>query len=464
MGKLQVETLVIGSGPGGYVAAIRAAQLGQQVTIVEKEGIGGVCLNVGCIPSKALITAGHRYQESLHSEFLGVKATGVELDFSAMQKWKNEKVVKTLTTGVTALLKKNKINTIYGHARFTSQTEVIVEHPNGNQVLAFKQAIIATGSRPVEIKGFPFGERVIDSTGALNLTQLPKKLIIIGGGVIGSELGSAYANLGTQVTILEGTAQLLPSFEKDLVKFVAKSMKNKGIVVKTNALAQVAEVTHEGVTVNYEHNGEKLSETADYVMVTVGRRPNTDQLDLDKAGISVTDKGLIKVGLDYRTEVPHILAIGDVVAGLALAHKASYDAKIAAEVLAGKNTQRDYQAMPAICFTDPEIASTGFTLDEATAKKVSAKAFQFSLQGNGRALSLNQNEGFVRLVVDQRDQTIIGGQIVGVNASDTIMEITLAVENNLTVEDLALTVHGHPTLSEAVMDTAELAQGLPIHM
>ena len=459
----QVETIVIGSGPGGYVAAIRAAQLGQKVTLVEKGEIGGVCLNVGCIPSKALITAGHRYQESKTSQFLGLKVNDATLDFSQTQKWKDETVVKSLTAGIKMLLQKNQVEIVHGKARFTSQKTVIVSSEKDELELAFEQAIVATGSQPIEITGFPFGNRIIDSTGGLNLKEVPKKLVIIGGGVIGSELGGAYANLGSQVTILEGSEQLLPSYEKDLVNFVEKDFKQKGVKVVTKALAREAKLSEEGVKVIYEHGGKEEEIEADYVMVTVGRQPNTKDLGLEKAGITVDSKGLIPVNKHYQTQQKHILAIGDVIAGLALAHKASYDGKIAGEVVSGKIEQKDYLALPTMCFTDPELATTGLTLQEAKSQKYQATAFQFPLQGNGRALSLNQTTGFIRVVVEDGTKQILGGQIVGVNASELITEISLAIENNLTVTDLALTIHGHPTLGEAVMDTMELAQGLPIH-
>lgn len=463
MTNQQIDTLVIGSGPGGYVAAIRAAQLGKAVTIVEKDEIGGVCLNVGCIPSKALITAGHRYQESQTSQFLGLTVAGAELDFTQTQKWKNETVVKSLTSGIEMLLKKNQVTIIRGQATFTSNRTVQIETAKEVTHYEFKEAIIATGSRPIEIKGFPFGKRVLDSTGGLNLPEIPERLVIVGGGVIGSELGGAYADLGSQVTILEGSNQLLPSYEKDMVTAVERSFKKKGITVVTNAIAKEALTQGEHVAVTYEAAGKITTIEADYVMVTVGRKPNTDHLGLDKAGITVDKRGLIPVDQQYRSSNSHIFAIGDVIEGLALAHKASYDAKVAAEVIAGESSQKDYQAMPAICFTHPELASTGLTLKEAKEQTIKAKSYQFPLQANGRALSLNQTDGFIRLVVDDEDQTIVGGQIVGVNASDLITEISVAIESSLTIEDLSLTIHGHPTLSEAIMDTAELAQGLPIH-
>ncbi|MGX7197838.1 dihydrolipoyl dehydrogenase [Enterococcus olivae] len=460
----KTETVVIGSGPGGYVAAIRAAQLGQKVTIVEGKHIGGVCLNVGCIPSKALIHAGHTYQESLHASYLGIKNAQTTLDFTATQKWKDETVVRTLTSGIRMLLQKNKVQIVEGRARFTSAKQLAVQTQTGAETIDFQQAIIATGSQPIEIPGFAFGGRVIDSTGGLSLKEVPKKLVIIGGGVIGSELGGAYANLGAEVTILEGSPQLLPTYEKDLVQVVETSFKKKGIQVVTNALAKAAKDDGQQVTVTYAVKGKETQVTADYVMVTVGRKANTTDLGLEKAGISVDPRGLIPVNDQYQTKQKHIYAIGDIVEGPALAHKASYEAKVAAEVISGKNVAKDYRGIPAICFTDPEIASVGQTLAEAKAAGKQAKTATFPLQANGRALSLNATEGFVRLVFEEETELLLGGQIVGIGASDLIAEITLAIESYLTLEDIALTIHGHPTLSETIMDATEIGLGLPIHM
>lgn len=460
----KTETLVIGSGPGGYVAAIRAAQLGQQVTIVEGKHIGGVCLNVGCIPSKALIHAGHTYQESQHARYLGVKNTQTELDFTATQKWKDEKVVRPLTTGIRLLLQKNNVTIVEGMARFTSPKQVAVTTAKGEERIDFQQAILATGSQPIAIPGFAFGGRVIDSTGGLSLKEVPKKLMIIGGGVIGSELGGAYANLGTEVTILEGSPQLLPTYEKDLVQVVATAFEKKGIQVVTNALAKAATDTGSEVRVTYTVNGKESTVTADYVMVTVGRKANTADLDLAKAGLSADARGLIPVNDQYQTKQKHLYAIGDIIEGPALAHKASYEAKVAAEVISGKNVVKDYRALPTICFTDPEIASVGWTLKEAQAAGKQAQTAVFPLQANGRALSLHATEGFVRLVFEEETELLLGGQIVGVGASDLIAEITLAIESYLTLTDIALTIHGHPTLSETIMDATEIGLGLPIHM
>ncbi|MFL2099383.1 dihydrolipoyl dehydrogenase [Desemzia sp. FAM 23991] len=461
---VELDTVVVGSGPGGYVAAIRAAQLGQKVAIVEREYIGGVCLNVGCIPSKALISAGHRYQEALDSSVFGVSTENVTLDFTKTQEWKDNKVVNTLTSGIEMLLKKNKVEILRGEAYFNNDHTMRVMTEMSAQTYTFKNAIIATGSRPIEIKGFKFGGRVIDSTGGLNLKEVPKKLVVVGGGYIGSELAGAYANLGAEVIILEGAGSILGGFEKDVVKLVEKNFKSKGVTVVTKAMAKEAVETDNGVTVKYEANGKEESVEADYVMVTVGRRPNTDDLGLEAVGINMTDRGLIEVDAQGRTNVDHIYAIGDIVPGAALAHKASYEAKVAAEAISGKKVAVDYRAMPAVAFTDPEIAIVGLNEKEAKEKGLDVKSVKFPLAGNGRALSLDATEGFVRLVVTKEDNVIVGAQVAGVSASDLIAELGLAVESGMNAEDISLTIHAHPSLGEAVMDAAEAALGMPIHM
>lgn len=461
---IELDTVVIGSGPGGYVAAIRAAEMGQKVAVVERGAIGGVCLNVGCIPSKALITAGHRFHEAQSSEVFGVTAKDVEIDFSKTQEWKDKQVVAKLTGGVKMLLKKHKVEILEGEAYFVDEHTLRVMHPDSAQTYTFNNAIIATGSRPIEIKGFKFGGRVLDSTGALNLKEIPKHLVVIGGGYIGSELAGAYANMGSKVTILEGLDSILSNFDKDMVKIVVDNFKKKGVDIHTSAMAKEAKETDKGVSVTYEVDGKAETIDADYVLVTVGRRPNTDDMGLDTLHLDMTDRGLIKVDEQGRTSVPSIWAIGDVVPGLALAHKASYEAKIAAEAISGKKVAVDYRAMPAVCFTDPELASVGLTEKEAKDKGLDVKVSKFPLAGNGRALSLNQTEGFVRLVTTKEDNSIVGAQFAGVNASDVIAELGLAVESGMNAEDLALTIHAHPSLAETVMDDAELALGLPIHV
>ena len=309
---IELDTVVIGAGPGGYVAAIRAAEMGQKVAIIEREYIGGVCLNVGCVPSKALISAGHHYQDSLDSSMFGVTSENVKLDFAKTQKWKENGVVNKLTSGVKFLLKKHKVEIIEGEAFFVDDKNLRVIHPDSAQTYSFNNAIVATGSRPIEIPGFKFGGRVIDSTGGLALEEVPEKLVIIGGGVIGAELGGAYANLGAEVTIIEGTAQILPTYEKDMVQLVEKDFKEKGIKVVTSAMAREAVDNGDSVTVRYEVDGKEETIDADYVMVTVGRRPNTNDMGLEQAGVEMTDRGLIKVDKQGRTNVPSIYAIGDI--------------------------------------------------------------------------------------------------------------------------------------------------------
>ena len=363
---IEVDTLVVGSGPGGYVAAIRAAQLGQKVAIVEKDDLGGVCLNVGCIPSKALISVGERYSEAKDSEEMGIKTKDVKLDFSKVMEYK-ESVVNRLTGGVEGLLKGNKVEIIKGEAYFNDANTVRVMSEDSAQTYKFKHAIIATGSRPIEIPGFAFGERVLSSTGALALKELPKKLVVIGGGYIGTELGSAFANLGTEVTILEGGKDILAGFEKQMTAVVKKGLKKNGVTIETEALAQGVEVDKDEVEVTYEVKGETKKVEADYVLVTVGRRPNTDEIGLESVGIEMSERGLINVDKQGRTNVPNIYAIGDIVAGPQLAHKASYEAKVAAEAISGQKSEVDYLAIPAVCFTSPEMASVGLT--EAQAKE-----------------------------------------------------------------------------------------------
>lgn len=460
---LERETIVIGSGPGGYVAAIRAAQLGQQVSIIERDKIGGVCLNEGCIPSKALINVGHRYQTMLDSAKFGLTSEQVKLDFKQTQQWKNNRVVKKLTKGVEDLLKKNQVEIIQGSAFFNDAQQLRVIQADQSQSYVFKNAIIATGSRPIEIPGFKFSNRVLDSSGALGLSEIPAKIIFIGGGYIGSELAGIYANLGSQVTIVEALPNILATFDFELVEPVLKGFKQKKVQVLTSSLAQSVKETANGIVVTIKTPTEELDLSADYVVVTVGRRPNTDDLGLELAGVELNERGLIKIDQQGKTSQPHIYAIGDVVAGPALAHKASYEAKIVAEVIAGKQARIDYQALPAVCFTDPEIASTGLTPTMAQASNLEVEVAKFPLAGNGRALSLDATEGFVQLVSLKESGILVGAQVVGVSASEIIAELTLAIETQTSLADIALVIHAHPTVAEAIMDTAELGRGLPIH-
>ena len=461
---IETDTLVIGAGPGGYVAAIRAAQLGQKVTIVEKEYLGGVCLNVGCIPSKALISTGHRYETAKHSDSYGIKAENVTLDFSKVQEFKAS-VVQKLVGGVEGLLKGNKVDIVRGEAFFVDSNSLKVMTETSSQTYNFKNAIIATGSRPIELPTFKYSKRVLNSTGALNLQEVPNKIVVIGGGVIGVELGTAYANFGTQVTILEGADDILSvGFEKQMSSLVKTFIKEKRRRNLCESNGKGVEETETGVVVTAEIKGEEKKFEADYVFVMVGSRPNTDDMGLEQAGVKMNDRGIIEIDKQCRTNVSNIYAIGDIVPGPQLAHKASYEAKIAAEAIAGQPSEIDYIGMPAVVFSDPELASVGYSTDDAKKEGIEVVAAKFPYGGNGRALSLGSADGFVKLVTRKEDGVVIGGQIAGANASDIISEIGLAIESGLTAEDIALTIHAHPTLGEMVMEAAEVAIGSPIHM
>ena len=458
-----IDTLVIGAGPGGYVAAIRATQMGQNVTIIEREFLGGVCSNVGCIPSKVLISVGHRFEQAKHSEDMGVVVQEVKLDWTKVQQFKKG-IVSKLVGGVKILLKGNKIDIVKGQAYFVDKHTVRVIEGDSTETYTFNNVIIATGSRPVEIPTFKFSDRVLNSTGALSLQEVPGKLVVIGGGYIGTELGSAYANLGSQVTIIEGGKDILAGFEKQMTQIVKKGLKKKGVEIEVNASAKGVEETENGVVVTYEVGGEEKKVEADYVLVTVGRRPNTDEMGLEGVGIEFGERGLINVDKQCRTNIPNIYAIGDIVAGPQLAHKASYEGKVAAEAIAGEKSIVDYLAVPAVCFTDPEMATVGYNEDQAKAEGIEYTAAKFPFAVNGRALALNLTEGFVKLVARKEDGILIGAHIVGAGASDMIAELTLAIESGMTAEDVACTIHAHPTLGEMTMEAAEVIIGRPIHM
>lgn len=455
--SLDIDVVVIGAGPGGYVAAARAAQLGKSVIIVDKVELGGVCLNRGCIPSKALISVAHTYETMGHADSMGISTEGVKLDFAKAQEYKNG-VVSKLVGGVTGLMKANKIQVFRGEAMFINEHEIRLFNDQEAPRYRFQSCIIATGSRPIELKPFPFGKRILSSTEALNLPEVPKSLVVIGGGYIGMELGQTYAKFGSKVTVIEGFDTILPGFEKDLTQLVAKNLAKYEVDIHTGAKAEGAEQTENDVTVTFSVNGEQKKVTADYVLVTVGRRPNTDgELGLDLLNMKLTDRGYIEVDNQGQTSVPNIYAIGDIVAGPALAHKASYEGRVAAEALAGLPSIVDYKCIPLVVFTDPEISSVGYSEKEAKEKGHNVVVGKFPFAANGRALSLNAPDGFVKLVGDKDTGLVLGAQIAGLEASNLIAEIGLAIEMSATLEDVALTIHAHPTLGELMFDAAEQA-------
>lgn len=455
---------VIGAGPGGYVAAIKAAQLGKDVTIIEKENYGGVCLNIGCIPSKALITAARKYEETQHFDAFGLPVPELEkIDYSKVQEYKS-KVVKQLTGGVEMLLKGNKVNMIKGIATFKDENTLTIDTVDGNKELTFEDCIISTGSRPTELPFASFSDRVVDSTSVLDFEEIPESLIVIGGGVIGIELAFVYADFGTKVTILEATDDILPPNGKHITNVIKKSLKQKGVELHTGAFVESAVTEGNKSVVKAKDGDEILTFEADYTMVSVGRTPNTENIGLDKAGVKVNDRGVIEVDEQGRTNVSNIYAIGDIIPGPQLAHKASYEGKIVAEVITGHNSVFDYRTIPSVIFSNPEVAVTG--LSEAGAKEAgyNVKAQRFPFSANGRAIALNETAGFVNIIADADTGKVLGGEIVGPEASDLINEVTVAIEASLTGEDLALTIHPHPTLGEAIMEAAEGISDKPIHI
>jgi len=459
------EVLVIGSGPGGYVAAIRAAQLGKDVTLVEKEAtLGGICLNHGCIPSKALIHASSLYDHIQHAQLYGIQVKEATIDVAALQGWKSG-VVDKLTGGVAQLCQRNGVELMTGKATFTGDKQVRVEGEHGVTTINFKDAIVATGSHPIEVPQFEFdGKRVIGSRQALALDKAPKSMLVVGGGYIGLELSTVYAKLGTKVTVVEMLDTLLAGVEADLVRPVAKRLKALGVEVYTGARATSLKKTKTSSTVTVETKDGEKSFKVEKVLVSVGRRPNTGDLGLEAAGVTLDERGFVAVNEQLLTSNPHVYAIGDVAGQPMLAHKASHEGMVAAEVIAGLPSAADFQAIPAVIFTDPEIATVG--LSEAQAKEAGYTPVvgKFPFPALGRALTTGSPDGFVRLVSDDKTQLVLGAQIVGHEVSNLISEVALAIELAATSEDLALTVHPHPTLSEGVMEAAEVVLGQAIHI
>ena len=447
-----VDTLVIGSGPGGYMAALKSAQLGMKTVIVERDQIGGVCTHVGCIPSKALIAESHRY--NTYKQWNNASAS---ISFEHAQAFK-QAVVNKQSGGVNYLLKSAGVTILTGEASLIGEHTVAIKKAGTDQKLSFKHAVLATGSRPIELQAMPFGGRILSSTEALSLSQIPTSLVIIGGGYIGVELGQMYVKFGTKVTILEGAGQVLPGFEADLVAPVIRQLNDDGITIITGAAAIKVEQHADSLTLYYLKNQEQHLVKAEYALVTVGRKANTDgNLGLGRIGVQMSSNGLIETDEQCRTSIPHIFAIGDIVKGPALAHKASYEAKVAVEAIAGEPSAVDYKAIPLVVFSEPELASVGLTETECKAKAIPVVIGKSSFSINGRSLALKAPEGFVKMIADQASGIVMGAQIVGVEASTLISELALAIEMGATVEDLALTIHPHPTLGEVIMEAAENA-------
>lgn len=460
------DAVVIGSGPGGYVCAIKLGQLGVKTAIIERESLGGVCLNVGCIPSKALIHAGTFYDKMQHhAQELGIEATVKGIDVAKLKNWKDG-IVKKLTGGIGVLLKANKVEIIKGEAAFENPTTLSVKDSANTFKVTSKNFVIATGSRSVVIPGFEVdGKNVLTSTEALDLTSPPKRLVVIGGGYIGLELGTYLSKIGTKVTVLEGTEKLLSTMDQDCVNVVARSLKKRGVEVILKAKAKGYKKVKTGLELTYELDGKTASVECDQILVTVGRKPNSENLGLAKVGLATDVKGFMEVNKQLRTKIPHIYAIGDVAGGMMLAHKASKEGIVAAEVIAGYKSSFDTTIIPAVVFTDPEIASVGYTLEDARKQGFSdAHEGQFPFAALGKALASGESEGFVKVVAERKTGRLLGVHIVGHEASALLGEAALALEMGAVLQDVALTIHAHPTLPEALMESAEVALGHPIHV
>ena len=468
---VQADVVVLGAGPAGYVSAIRLAQLGKKVTVIDRAEVGGVCLNRGCIPSKALIYAGGLYEKLAHAHEIGVEVAGAKVNMPKLVAWK-ETVVKKLTSGVGGLLKANGCTVIAGDARFTGPKSLEVKTSSGTQILNFNTCVIATGSRPSALPGFTVDqETVLDSTGALNQQAVPESMLCIGGGYIGLELGTFYSKVGTKVTVMEAGPGLLGGVDPELAKVVEKKLKAKGVEVHIGAKVKGCKVVKASKSsgknvaeVTWELNGKTQTTTFEKVLVTIGRTPNSENIGLEKTGVKLDSKGFILVDAQRRTNVPSLYAIGDIAGQPLLAHKGSKEGIVAAEAIAGKKVAYDVLAMPAVIFTDPEIATVGYTEAEARAKGFDVRIGSFPFAANGRALSVTETDGFVKMVGDGKTGRLLGVHIVGVEASNLIAEAALAIEMGATIEDLALTVHAHPTLPETLMEAAEATLGHAIHI
>ncbi len=460
------SVVIIGGGPGGYPAAFYAADHGMEVTLIDAEpNPGGVCVYRGCIPSKALLHAARVIEEAREADQMGLQFGAPKIDVKKLRDWKNS-VVQRLTQGTGMLRDKRKIKAIQGQAKFTGPHTLQITKPDGaEETLEFDHAIVATGSRPTVIPALQIDSpRLWDSTKALDLEEIPKKLLVIGGGYIGLEMGTVYAALGTKVSVIEMTDGLLPGADRDLAKVLAKRLTDKFDSIQLNTKVLALKEQKNGIKVTIaDADGKESNQVFDRALISVGRTPNTKDIGLDAAGIECNERGFIPVDDQRRPAVPHIFAIGDVTGDPMLAHKASHEGIVAVEALLGKKTAFEPQAIPAVVFTDPELAWTGLSENEAKARNIPVKVSRFPWTASGRAMSLERTEGVTKLVCDPDSGRVLGVGIVGVGAGEMIAEGTLAIEMGATAEDLKLTIHAHPTLSETVMEAGEAFYGNAIH-
>ncbi len=458
------QVVVIGAGPGGYVAAIRLAQLGKDVILVEKNPtLGGVCLNVGCIPSKAMIHAADLAHEIRHAGNMGLTVEGLTVDLPKMVEWKDG-IVTRLTTGVEFLCKGNGVDVVSGAAEFLSDRSLAVSTDEGRIEIEFEQAVIATGSRPMQLDGFPHdGVRIIGSTEALSLQSVPERLVIIGAGYIGLELGTVYAKLGSKVSVVEFLPKVVPNLDPEVGKALTRQLKKLGVTLHLSHRAEAFEPGDPSIVVARGPKDEELRLEADVVMMTVGRVPNTENIGLEAAGVTTDAKGFITVNDRMQTSAAGIYAIGDVVGGALLAHKAYQEGKVAADVIAGEPAAFD-SFVPAVIYTDPEVAWVGLGEEEAKEKGYDVVTGAFQFKASGRAMSLDSTDGFVKAIADAGTKQLLGIVAVGRGVSEFIGEATLALEMGAFLEDVALTIHPHPTMSEALQEAIEGALGQAVHM
>ncbi|MBV9576328.1 MAG: dihydrolipoyl dehydrogenase [Gammaproteobacteria bacterium] len=458
--SIKTEVVVLGSGPGGYTAAFRAADLGKKVVLIEREeSLGGVCLNVGCIPSKALLHAAKVIDEAAEMADHGVQFGKPTIDKEKLRAWKTSVVAK-LTGGLKMLAKQRKVEVIQGVGKFISDKEIEVISKDGKNSVQFEHAIIAAGSRPVHLPFLPEDERIIDSTGALELKAIEGKMLVIGGGIIGLEMATVYHTLGAEVTIVELMDQIIPGADNDVVMPLYKRIKQRYKNIYLKAKVTKVEAKKDGLYVTFEgENVPKQPEKFDRILCAVGRRPNGDQIDANKAGIHVNERGFIPVDKQQRTNIPHIFAIGDIAGNPMLAHKAIPEGRVAAEVIAGLKHYFDPKCIASVAYTDPEVAWVGVTENEAKAKGIKYGKGVFPWAASGRSLSLGRSEGMTKLIIDENTHRVIGAGITGPNAGELMGEVALAIEMGCDVEDIALTIHPHPTLSETVAMAAEVFEG-----
>ena len=458
---IECHTVVLGAGPGGYTAAFRAADLGLDTVLIERyAALGGVCLNVGCIPSKALLHAADVIEQAAHARDYGVDFGKPKIAIDKLRAYK-EKVVGQLTKGLAGMAKQRKVRVVQGTGKFVSANEIEITGDDGKtQLLHFQHCIIAAGSQAVKLPFFPWDDaRVMDSTDALELAEVPKKLLVVGGGIIGLEMATVFRALGSEVTVVEFMDQLMPGADKDLVKPLADRLKKQGVAVHLKTKVVEATAGKKGIACKFEGDSVPEADTFDRVLVSVGRAPNGGKLDAGKAGVRVGERGFIDVDAQMRTNVPHIFAIGDIVGQPMLAHKATHEGKLAAEVIAGEKKEWVARVIPSVAYTDPEIAWVGVTETEAKAKGLKVGVGKFPWAASGRAIGLSRTEGFTKLIFDEASYRIIGGGIVGVHAGELIAEIALAIEMGCEAADIGHTIHPHPTLSESVGMGAEVYEG-----